>query len=984
MCTGWRARLRAILVGTALMFLISIGSATAQSTQEAAQDLAHQPGAKPLGELLMQFAAESGIDLLYDPELVAGRLVLAQPSGSSLEDRLSSLLAESDLTFSRLPSGTYVLVPRPEEARVAASIRGEVFDRATRRPLGSAHVLLAGTDEATATDAEGLFSFEDVRPGVYRVVTSHLGYAVRVDTVTVVAGGHASLRAALRQTEVAISPIVIEDSRGLDAVHVHDRLWMSRRMEGAPTGLSQDVVRSLNNLMGVRVGDAMADIHVQGGEAGEHQFRLDGVPVFEPVHLRGLLGAFNPFAIGRVTVHKAGFGAEYGSHLAGVIAAEHALTTSGGHSLDVQIDPLSLNARLDGSFNFTPSVRARFMTAARTSLWSVYPERLYPTLKNLLRDWNTPDVFLPQAWFLAFEQQVDPEIAAHFSTLMDSLNFNYTQISDPELGFGDFHFAGDVRLGRRHVLYSSLYRGWNRLNGNRLTVPLEANLPEGAVPRGGSAILDEHADPQTAAAHRDDYSWVNMTMQIQHEMLLSSWTFLKTRVRSSQYNLTHAYNALAQGSFQLLPLPDGLTAIRVIEDVRPTDNGNGIHEIALESTLDHQVSSRTSFSTGLEAINTRYRFAIEDVTDYRPLSDSSSTWRYAGFGQVRFSPFSRLQLTFGTRLTLLPQRDAAYVEPRAEARYVAPYGPLGPWSAWAATGLYRQFVNQFNVSSVSPSVLLPAIRFWLPIDASVSPPKALHVAGGVALGPLRNTTLRAEGYYKHQPHVLFIDYVSLWDQRRDEEGHEPTGQDAFLDAGRGYGYGGALSLERETLRSRMLLRYEYSIARRSRTLLSPDSEISVDAPGEFIRPSGFEPVPWNAPHHLDAAASWSLLDRLTLSVRWRSIWGRAWAFRQSYYDYLATDPYLLPSFGSSGYDLRSPEDHLLPAFHQLDLGITYGLELGPTACQLRLDLLNALNRKNEADWTLQPDEDGGPGHEYRIVPRRMLPRTPTMTLRLRW
>ena len=59
--------------------------------------------------------------------------------------------------------------------------------------------------------------------------------------------------------------------------------------------------------MGIRVGDALADVHIQGGEAGEHQFQLDGVPVFEPVHLRGLLGAFNPFAIERITVHKAGY-----------------------------------------------------------------------------------------------------------------------------------------------------------------------------------------------------------------------------------------------------------------------------------------------------------------------------------------------------------------------------------------------------------------------------------------------------------------------------------------------------------------------------------------------------------------------------------------------------------------------------------------------------------------------------------------------------
>lgn len=983
MCTGWRARLRAILVAVVLMFLLSVGTATAQSGESVYSNAASDPEAVPLGDVLMQFAAETGVDLLYDPSLVTDVAVQAQPTDASIEDRLAALLAGTGLTISRLPSGTYVLVRRKQEAVAASSIVGHAVDVASGKSLGSAHVILSGTGRATATDSDGNFSFSNVDPGVYRVVTSHVGYALRVDSVVVAAGVDARIRAALRQAEVAIAPIVVEDSRGLDAVHVHDRLWMARRMEGAPTGFSPDVVRSLNNLMGVRVGDAMANIHVQGGEAGEHQFRLDGVPVFEPVHLRGLLGAFNPFAIGRVTVHKAGFGAEHGSHLAGVIVAEHALSTSEGHNFDVQIDPLSLNARLEGAASLSPTVQARFMTAGRMSLWSVYPESLYPSLKNLLRDWNTPDVFLPQAWFFAFEQQVDPEIAKWFTSAADTLIHDLTRSSDPDLGFGDFHFAGDLRLGTRHILYASLYRGWNRLNGNRLSLPIGSGLPDAAIPRDHAAGRLPDSTPESAEAHRDDYSWVNMTMQLQHEMLLTNKSFLKTRLRSSQYNLSHAYNALAQGSYQIIPLPDGLTAVRFIEDIRPTDNGNGIHEVALESTFDRAFSLSTSLSTGIEAINTSYRFAIEDVTDYQPISDSSSTWRFAWFGQGRHVLNGRVQLTGGLRLTALPGRNAVYAEPRAEVRYAAPFSPIGPWSAWMATGIYRQFVNQFNVSSVSPSVLLPAIRFWLPIDHSVSPPKALHAAGGVSFGPFRNFTARAEAYYKHQPHILFIDYVSLWGERQAGES-EPGGQARFLDAGRGYGYGGAVSLERETAKTRGIIRYEYSIARRTRTLLPPQTDVDDAIIGDARRGNGFEPVPWNAPHHLEAAANWRATERLGVTARWRSIWGRAWAFRQSYYDYLATDPLLSPSFGSDEYDLRRPENHLLPAFHQLDVGIAYAMTLGPTACQLRLDLLNALNRKNEADWTLQPDEQQNGTQEYQIVARQMLPRTPSMTLRLRW
>ena len=983
MCTGWRACLRLILAGAALVPLLPLGTLSAQPTSTRTADVRQPAPERPLGEVLMEFAAETGADLLYDPRLVAGLQVSADASAGSLADRLARFLSDTPLTFSRLPSGTYVLLPKESAPSSSGRIVGRVADVGSGRPLSSAHVILAGTGRAVATDSEGRFAIADLDPADYRLIVSHVGYQVLIDTVRVLPGGHARLDASLTLDEVAIAPLIVEDTKGLESVHRHDRIWPTRRLNGTPAGFSPDVVRSLNHLMGVRVGDVMADVHVQGGESGEHQFRLDGVPVFEPVHLRGLLGAFNPFALGRVTVHKAGFAAEHGSHLSGVISAEHALTAAEGRVLDVQVDPLSLNARLQGAWDLGSDVQARFMTAGRTSLWSVYPEQLYPPLKNLLREWNTPDFFLPQAWFFAFEQQ-DPELAARFEASMDSLDYDYTPVSDPELGFGDFHLAGDVRFGSNHLLYGSMYRGWNRLNGNRLSVPLSDGDPR-EVP-GGVDPDDAYTDPDqkgTTSAHRDDYRWINATAQLRYDGIISDRSLFHARLRSSEYSLDHAYNALEGGYVYVLPLPDGWAAVRIGDDVRPTDNGNGIHEVALESSFDHEASRAFAFLVGAEAVNTQYRFAIEDVSDFRPLSDSSSTWRFTWFAQSKVDLSSRVQITSGTRFTAMPQRSGVYVEPRAELRYSVPLTRVGSFSTWMGGGIYRQFVNQFNVSSISPSVLLPAIRFWLPIDETVAPPKAYHLAGGMNVGPLKAWSLRGEAYYKHQPHLLFIDYVSLWDQRGNEESVRDQGQDHFLKSGRGYGFGGALSMARETARSRFLARYEFSIARRSRTLLAATDEVSP-TPGEVVRARGYEPVPWNEPHRIETNFELEATDRFTLSGRWRSYWGRAWAFRQSYYDYLATDPLLSPSYGSSGYDLRRPEDHTLPPFHQLDLAATYSMAVGPTICQLRLDLLNVLDRQNEADWTLLPDDEAGDGNEYRVSARTMLPRTPSFTLRMRW
>src|SRR5690606_24186201 len=117
----------------------------------------------------------------------------------------------------------------------------------------------------------------------------------------------------------------------------------------------------------------------------------------------------------------------------------------------------------------------------------------------------------------------------------------------------------------------------------------------------------------------------NGTAQIRCDGIISNRSLFHARLRSSEYSLDHVYNALKRGYVYVLPLPDGWAAVRIGDDVRPTDNGNGIHEVALDSSLDHEASRALSFVVGAEAVNTQYRFAIEDVSDFRPLSDSSST-----------------------------------------------------------------------------------------------------------------------------------------------------------------------------------------------------------------------------------------------------------------------------------------------------------------------------------------------------------------------
>lgn len=60
-------------------------------------------------------------------------------------------------------------------------IRGRVIDRIARTPVAYASVVIVGQgDKGASADAEGNFVIENVKPGIYRLEASMLGYTSAV------------------------------------------------------------------------------------------------------------------------------------------------------------------------------------------------------------------------------------------------------------------------------------------------------------------------------------------------------------------------------------------------------------------------------------------------------------------------------------------------------------------------------------------------------------------------------------------------------------------------------------------------------------------------------------------------------------------------------------------------------------------------------------------------------------------------------------
>lgn len=944
--------LTAILAVTGFL---SLSTETARAQGGASWTMAWR--GVPLERALQDLIEATDMDLAWDPLLVDGKQSFCVAETATAEEVLGCILDGTGLDFIRRSSGLYVLEIAARGTPLFGNLRGIILDAETEQPVSNAHIYLAEANRGNVANAEGMFIFPRLLPGEYTMRVSHMGYLQYERQISVAPGSDASTEVTLESTVISLTTPLIIDGIGM---------MPSSTVLGAPRTSGDDAVadigsgtsgllQNLDAMPGVRVNDATADVHIQGGEAGEHQFRLDGAPVFLPLNVASFIGPFSPFALGSITIHKAGFQANVGSQISGVIEAEHDVRippsdrgSDGGSMYTLQVDPLSTNARFT-SFNVgTRGVHTTTMAALRVGTWSLVAP---PSLSGLLDDWNSVDTFL----LSAFAERNTP-----FANLPPE--------GEPAIQFLDVHQATRVRFGPLKTLNISGYLGRSSL---------------------GNDLSDRAVDPTNPienpldrlSSFTDLYSWQTAVAQARYDVVRGAHTLAHARVRGSFYNVNHDFEA-----------PD--------EEISgtPEDDGNRVYELGAGVGVDYYSGGGHHLESGFELVLTGSRFRIAG-TQQLPLSHQSSGGRLATYVQDRIQLGQHGVMEAGARWTWLHSRRTLYAEPRLSFRFDWNETPLGGMSLYLASGLYRQFVNQFDVSSRSPRTFVSSTRFWMGNDDSVSPPSAAHYAAEWLVRPDDDWEFSLESFYKRQYHILTIDYSADPAGAAalpSETGASPptVHQSDFLQSSTGSTYGFGVHARRNVGAGNLGVRFERTVSRREITNLFRGERMTV---------------PWSEPFRLELAVDIVPARGTVLLARWKSVWSRPWGYRKAYYDFLSSHlndvNALLEEMRQNGvsndairrverqithYNLTEPDAHVLDPVHQLDLSASWSTRIRNLGLQLRADVVNVLDRRNTAEWRFELDEDsyfGGEDGQTGLLERSerlLLPRVVTIAARVSW
>jgi len=109
-----------------------------------------------------------------------------------------------------------------------------------------------------------------------------------------------------------------------------------------------------------------------------------------------------------------------------------------------------------------------------------------------------------------------------------------------------------------------------------------------------------------------------------------------------------------------------------------------------------------------------------------------------------------------------------------------------------------------------------------------------------------------------------------------------------------------------------------------------------------------------------------LADGLQVRGQWESVWGRTWALRRIYYDYVG------PAGALERASLDAPGTDRLAPYHRLDLGLQGERSWRGVTVGLQLTLANALGRANPFDASLRAPDAPRPRLSRTLPGRRLV------------
>lgn len=204
-----------------------------------------------------------------------------------------------------------------------SELRGFVFDADDGTPIEFVYVTIPSENKIVYTDANGYYSFGKIESKEYEVIFYSAGYDSVVVKIDLTQVKEKRQNVYLKQVTSSIDEVQVtaDEIKKKTKVLISQVQVNIKDIERLPAfGGESDLLQYLQVLPGaVFTGDQGGQLYLRGGAPVMNRVLLDGMVIYNPFHSIGLYSVFDGEILQSAEVYSAGFGAEYGGRISGVI-----------------------------------------------------------------------------------------------------------------------------------------------------------------------------------------------------------------------------------------------------------------------------------------------------------------------------------------------------------------------------------------------------------------------------------------------------------------------------------------------------------------------------------------------------------------------------------------------------------------------------------------------------------------------------------------
>jgi hypothetical protein len=295
-----------------------------------------------------------------------------------LQELLRQVLVGTTLTYQVV--GDQIILQSPHAASTV-TLSGYVKDTRTGELLIGASIYEPFSGHGILSNNYGFYSLSVPVSDTLNLEISYVGYKTLSRRVNLSGDEMLSFELEHNDDQESIGKLTISKDKREDNVKKNQTALVDLSNDmivSAPSvSGSGDVISSVEMLPGVQAGiDGSPGYYVRGGNEGQNLILLDDATLYNPSHIFGLVGIFNPPTVKYASLMKGGFPAIYGDHISSVlnvVMKDGSNQQTGGN---VQMGTLSSGATVYGPLE---KGKSSYLISGRRSMTDVL---LHPLLQN--------------------------------------------------------------------------------------------------------------------------------------------------------------------------------------------------------------------------------------------------------------------------------------------------------------------------------------------------------------------------------------------------------------------------------------------------------------------------------------------------------------------------------------------------------------------------------------------------------------------------